>query len=333
MLHVSVKNPALLELRQAVRIRFQKLEKLEPYSKVCVGVSGGADSLALAIAAKLESDNFNINLIGVIVDHGLQVESAETAATTRKKLEKIGYTDIFLGKANVILTDGLEASARRARYKVFEQSMETYGAKTFFLGHTKNDQAEGVLLGLARGSGTKSLSGMQEVSGPYIRPFLTIDRSTTEEACREAGIEFWSDPHNIKSEFSRVRVRENILPLIEREIGPGIIDALSRSAKILREDATALDEWADAVFSQLNPADIEISALSDLPIAVRSRVLRRAIHAAGAPIGSISASHLEPIEAYVSDWRGQGHTSLPGGVKVGRISGRLSLSNSQPTQP
>ena len=109
--------------------------------------------------------------------------------------------------------------------------------------------------------------------------------------------------------------------------------ALSRSAKILREDASALDEWADSVFAQINPTDIEISTLAILPIAVRSRVLRKAIYAAGAPAGSISASHLEPIEAYVSDWRGQGHTSLPGGVKVCRISGRLSLLQQDPIQP
>ena len=320
---MSVKPPALLELRKAVRFWFQKLEA---NSKVCIGVSGGADSLALAIAANLEAADLNLDLVAVIVDHGLQENSADVAATTKKKLEVIGYSNIFVGKANVLVTDGIEASARRARYLVFQQALETYGAKIFLLGHTKNDQAEGVLLGLARGSGTKSLSGMAEISGPFIRPFLNIDRSTTQAACDESGIEYWIDPHNSNTEFTRVRVRESILPLIEKEIGPGIIDALSRSAKILREDATALDEWAERVFAEVDPAEIEISFLSDLPIAVRSRVLRLAIYAAGAPSGSISATHLEPIEAFVSDWRGQGHTSLPGGVKVCRISGRLSLS-------
>jgi len=327
---VSIKTPALLELRQAVRFWF---EKLEPNSKVCIGVSGGADSLALAAAAKLESKNFSIDLVAVIVDHGLQANSAEIAEFAKQQLIKLGFQDIFVGRASVQITDGLEASARRARYKVFQQAIETYGPNTFLLGHTKNDQAEGVLLGLARGSGTKSLSGMQEVSGIFIRPLLGIDRATTEIACHESNIEFWVDPHNSNQDFTRVRVRENILPLLENEIGPGIIDALARSAKILREDATALDEWAESVFRQVMPMDIEISILDGLPVAVRSRVLRMAIYAAGAPAGSISAAHLEPIEAFVSDWRGQGHTSLPGGVKVCRISGRLSLSKPQPNQP
>jgi tRNA(Ile)-lysidine synthase len=320
---VSIKTPALLELRQAVRFWF---EKLEPNSKVCIGVSGGADSLALAAAAKLESKNFSIDLVAVIVDHGLQANSAEIAEFAKQQLIKLGFQDIFVGRASVQITDGLEASARRARYKVFQQAIETYGPNTFLLGHTKNDQAEGVLLGLARGSGTKSLSGMQEVSGIFVRPLLGTDRATTEIACHESNIEYWVDPHNSNQDFTRVRVRENILPLLENEIGPGIIDALARSAKILREDATALDEWAESVFRQVEPLDIEISILDGLPAAVRSRVLRMAIYAAGAPAGSISAAHLEPIEAFVSDWRGQGHTSLPGGVKVCRISGRLSLS-------
>ena len=323
MLPVSIKTPALLELRQAVRFWF---EKLEPNSKVCIGVSGGADSLALAAAAKLESKNFSIDLVAVIVDHGLQANSAEIAEFAKQQLIKLGFQDIFVGKANVQITDGLEASARRARYKVFQQAIETYNPNTFLLGHTKNDQAEGVLLGLARGSGTKSLSGMQEVSGIFVRPLLGIDRATTEIACHESNIEYWVDPHNSNQDFTRVRVRDNILPLLENDIGPGIIDALARSAKILREDATALDEWAENVFRQVEPMDIEISILATLPVAVRSRVLRMAIYAAGAPAGSISAAHLEPIEAFVSDWRGQGHTSLPGGVKVCRISGRLSLS-------
>ena len=327
---MSIKTPALLELRQAVRFWF---EKLEPNSKVCIGVSGGADSLALAAAAKLESKNFSIDLVAVIVDHGLQANSAEIAEFAKHQLIKLGFQDIFVGRASVQITDGLEASARRARYKVFQQAIETYGPNTFLLGHTKNDQAEGVLLGLARGSGTKSLSGMQEVSGIFVRPLLGIDRATTEIACHESNIEYWVDPHNSNQDFTRVRVRDNILPLLENDIGPGIIDALARSAKILREDAIALDEWAENVFRQVEPMDIEISILTTLPVAVRSRVLRMAIYAAGAPAGSISAAHLEPIEAFVSDWRGQGHTSLPGGVKVCRISGRLSLSKPQPNQP
>ena len=183
-----------------------------------------------------------------------------------------------------------------------------------------------MLLGLARGSGTRSLSGMADVNGRYIRPLLGISRSETEKCCVENGVEYWSDPHNSNHEFTRVKVRENILPLMELEIGPGITDALVRSAKILREDADALDQLATEFLSN-HPAiaGFAIADLLALKKAIRSRVLRAGIYAAGAPSGSITADHLAPVEALVTDWHGQGEVSLPGGVKVARISGRLSL--------
>lgn len=319
---MSTHNPAVLELRQAIR---PWLSKLELHEKVLVGVSGGADSLALAFATYLEAkDDFNI--IPVVVDHGLQANSAQIAADTVSKLKGFGFTEIFLAKANLIMVDGLEASARRARYQVFEQAIETYGAKLFLLGHTQNDQAESVLLGLARGSGTKSLSGMAEQNGIYVRPFLLLAKELTMAACNELDIEYWSDPHNLNEEFTRVRVRKNILPIMESQIGPGITQALSRSARLLRQDSEALDQMAAEVFADQDPKNLDIEVLAALPKALRSRVIRLAVYAAGAPAGSLSADHLEPLEALVTDWHGQGVTSLPGGVKVGRFSGRLSLS-------
>jgi len=261
----------------------------------------------------------------VVVDHGLQAGSDQIAANVVAELKRIGFNEIFSIRAQVEMRDGLEASARRARYRAFDQAIDTYHPKFFLLGHTLNDQAESVLLGIARGSGTKSLSGMPSENGIFLRPLITISRATTEAACSEAELNIWRDPHNSDSRFSRVRVRENILPTMERELGPGITEALARSAKILREDAEALDQWADTVFADLDPSSIEIDLLAQLPAAVRARVIRLAIYAHGAPPGSISADHLAPIEALVTGWKGQGPSSLPGGVKVARISGRLSL--------
>jgi tRNA(Ile)-lysidine synthase len=132
-------------------------------------------------------------------------------------------------------------------------------------------------------------------------------------------------------EYARVRVREKLLPMMEAEIGPGIADALTRSAKILRDDADALDQWAEEVLdeidlAEMDPIEMDIETLANLPRAIRSRVIRKAIYLAGAPSGSLSAEHLEPVEALVTAWKGQGAVSLPGGVTVARISGRLSLS-------
>jgi tRNA(Ile)-lysidine synthase len=167
---------------------------------------------------------------------------------------------------------------------------------------------------------------MAERIDKYRRPLLSITRQQTEAACKEVGVKYWNDPHNQSMEYARVRVREKVLPLMESEIGPGIADALTRSAKILRDDADALDQWAEEVLDEIDPIEMDIETLVSLPRAIRSRVIRKAIYLAGAPSGSLSAEHLEPVEALVTAWKGQGPVSLPGGVTVARISGRLSLS-------
>jgi tRNA(Ile)-lysidine synthase len=292
---------------------------------VLVAVSGGADSLALAAALVPESKNLLINLVGVTIDHQLQENSGEQATKVFKQLSELGIAQIEIVKVNVELVDGLEASARRARYAALDAAAEKYNAKLVFLGHTLNDQAESVLLGLARGSGARSLSGMARCTGKYCRPLLEITRSETLAACDENNLTPWVDPHNSDSSFARVRVRTDALPKLEESIGPGITEALARSADLLRDDADALDGWAAQAAAEFDLTDLDITQLADLPKAVRTRVLRMAIYAAGAPMGSITAEHVASVEAFVTSWHGQGACSLPGGVKVCRISGRLSL--------
>ena len=315
-------SSALLELRNAVR---PFLENLTAGDCALVAVSGGADSLALAYALIKEAPELAISLIAVTVDHQLQSGSADQAVKVQNELKAMGYQEVIIEKVKVKEQSGLEADARTARYAALDGIAHAYGATQIFLGHTRDDQAETVLLGLARGSGTRSLSGMAVVNGKYARPFLQLTREQTVLACKEAKLNPWSDPHNENENFSRVRVRNKVLPVMESEIGPGIAAALSRSAAILRDDADALDEMAQAVISQVDLKDLDCAALAELPRAIRSRVLRAAIYAAGAPGGSLSADHLASVEAMVTSWRGQGEASLPGGVKVARISGRLSL--------
>ena len=313
----------LYQIRLAVR---RELEDLNAGDTVIVAASGGADSSALAAALLPECKTKAIKAVALIVDHGLQNNSADVAHEAKKELTKLGYENVEIRRIKVEVTDGLEASARRARYEALNDVAKEINAVAIFLGHTKDDQAETVLLGLARGSGTRSLSGMAQRIDNYRRPLLSITRLQTEEACIEAGIKFWRDPHNQSMEYTRVRVRENVLPLMEKEIGPGIADALVRSAKLLRDDADALDQWADEIFAELDPIELDVATLESLPRAIRTRVLRKAIYLAGAPSGSLSADHIEPVESLVTAWKGQGPVSLPGGVTIARISGRLSLS-------
>ena len=313
---------ALLELRNAVR---PFLENLTAGDCALVAVSGGADSLVLAYALIKEAPDLAINLIAVTIDHQLQSGSADQAAKVQAELKAMGYQEVIIEKVSVKEKSGLEADARTARYAALDAIAHAYGATQVFLGHTRDDQAETVLLGLARGSGTRSLAGMAVVNGKYARPFLQLTREQTVKACQEAKLNPWSDPHNKNAKFSRVRVRNSVLPVMESEIGPGIAAALARSAAILRDDADALDEMAQAVISRVDLKDLDCAALAELPRAIRSRILRAAIYGAGAPSGTLSADHLSAVEALVTSWHGQGEVSLPGGVKVARISGRLSL--------
>ena len=315
-------NPATVAIRSAVR---ECLSGCSAGDTVLVAVSGGADSLALAAALVPESKSALINLVGVTIDHQLQKNSSEQATKVFAQLSELGISQIEIVKVDVEMVDGLEASARRARYAALDAVAEKLNANLIFLGHTLNDQAESVLLGLARGSGARSLSGMARCTGKYCRPLLEITRSETLAACTENNLTPWIDPHNSDSQFARVRVRTDALPKLEESIGPGITEALARSADLLRDDADALDGWAVQVAANLDLADLEITALADLPKAVRTRLLRMAIYAAGAPMGSITADHVASVEAFVTSWHGQGACSLPGGVKVSRISGRLSL--------
>ena len=171
---------------------------------------------------------------------------------------------------------------------------------------------------------------MAHNNGIYIRPLLEITRNQNEEFCKEIGLDFWNDPHNQDSQFARVRVRTEALPVLEKTIGPGISDALARSAHLLRDDADALDHWAKREEIHLDLHDLDCAHLESLPRAIRTRILRSAIYAAGAPSGSVSAEHVSAVEALISAWSGQGALNLPGGVKVERISGRLSLSPHRP---
>jgi tRNA(Ile)-lysidine synthase len=301
------------------------LESASAGDTVLVAVSGGADSLAMAAAILAESKEFLITAVAVTIDHQLQQGSADQAQKVSDQLKELGFQEIIIEKVSVDQSSGTEAGARTARYAALHQIAEVRNADQIYLGHTRDDQAETVLLGLARGSGARSLSGMAPVNGKIIRPMLALTREVTERVCAELNLNIWSDPHNLNQEFSRVRVRTQVLPLMEEMIGPGIAEALARTASLLRDDADALDQMADVASQGHDLASLDISHLASLPKAVRTRVIRRAIYAQGAPSGSISADHVSAVEALVTSWHGQGEVSLPGGVKVARISGRLSL--------
>jgi tRNA(Ile)-lysidine synthase len=305
-------GPAALQVVQAVDAVLR--------GPALVACSGGPDSLALAAAAAIVAGRRDVAVRAAVVDHGLQPGSAEVAAAVASRLGALGLRADVLTILVEADGDGPEAAARRARYAALEQAAD--GADVL-LGHTLDDQAETVLLGLSRGSGTRSLSGMAPRRGCFVRPLLGLRAATTRQACAELGLEPWLDPHNAVSRFTRVRVRERVLPLLEAELGPGVAEALARSADLLRADADLLDARAAAELATQPGGDLSCAWLAELPDALRGRVLRDWLRRAGA--ADLTSGHLAAVTALVTDWHGQRWAEVPG-LRVRRTAGRLRVS-------
>ncbi|WP_439662770.1 tRNA lysidine(34) synthetase TilS [Lentzea sp. HUAS TT2] len=296
-------NGPVAEIRVAVR-RF--LDEVRP-DAVTVAVSGGADSLALAACV----GRLVPGASAVVVDHQLQPGSADVAARAARQCSSFGLV-ARVEAVQVQGPGGPEAAARNARYAALRPS-----SGVVLLGHTLDDQAETVLLGLGRGSGPRSIAGMRVFDAPWGRPLLGVSRAVTRAACAEQGIEAWEDPHNADPSFTRVRLRTEVLPLLESVLQGGVASSLARTAAQLREDCDALDALAEAFAGDCCAVD----DISELPVALRRRVLRAWLIDEGVP--ELSDSHLRRVDALVSEWRGQGGVWLPGGFVVRRAHGRL----------
>ncbi|MBO0803919.1 MAG: tRNA lysidine(34) synthetase TilS [Nocardiopsaceae bacterium] len=310
--------PAVATVRNAVR---ETLSDLPPGTLVLAACSGGADSLALAAALAFVAPRLGLRAGGVTVDHGLQEESARTAATAAGAMASFGMDPVLSRAVAVTGGGGPEAAARAARYQALQGAATETGAKAILLGHTLDDQAETVLLGLARGSGARSLAGMPPRRGVFRRPLLGVRRAVTRDACAALGLDPWQDPHNADRRHARVRVRLDALPALEAALGPGVAEALARTATQLRADAEILDNLAAERISADSP--LAADSLRELPDAVRSRVLRSAAIAAGCPPGALTAGHVARVAELVTDFRGQRWIDLPGGVRASRRDGQV----------
>jgi tRNA(Ile)-lysidine synthase len=319
------KDTSVLTVRAAVRalLRSAMADGLLAAGEVAVAVSGGADSLALAAAAGYLTPKLGLRLHGFVVDHGLQSDSADVARRAAAVLDELGVPEVRVLPVEVTGSGGMEAAARRARYAALRAALPAPDALVL-LGHTRDDQAETVLLGLGRGSGPRSIAGMRELDPPWARPLLGVSRVTTVAACARLGLRPWADPHNVDPRFTRVRLRSEVLPLLEDVLAGGVADALARTAAQLREDVDALDSWADKVLTSANTDNgLDVDALKDVPPTIRRRVLRRWLLTGG--VRELTDAHLRSADDLVGAWHGQGGVWLPGGLVVRRAHGRLQL--------
>lgn len=322
-------SPAIAEIRLAVRTA---LVGLPEGSTVVVALSGGADSLALAAATAFEAPKLGLRVGALTVDHGLQSGSDAVAARAATEAAALGL-DALVVRVEVGTVGGPEAAARDARYRVLRDAAADAGAAAVLLGHTLDDQAETVLLGLARGSGAASLQGMAPVREDedgvrWLRPLLSVRRETTRAFCAASDLDVWDDPHNSEDRFARVRVRDRVLPVLESELGPGIAEALARTAEQLREDAEAFDEMIhetieDIVEHAEAGISVSVAALAANPAALRNRIIRLVVDSEF----GVSLTRLQTLEVarLAIDWSGQGPIDLPA-CSAARVGGRIVLS-------
>lgn len=340
-------DPAVAAARNAVRA---VLAPLGPDDLVLVACSGGADSLALAatvasearrVGRSVRSRGYAVRAGAVVVDHGLQAGSAEVAAGAAAQCTALGLDPVVVRAAAWSAGsdgEGPEGAARDARYRALEAVAVETGAALVLLGHTLDDQAEQVLLGLARGAGARSLAGMPRERGIFRRPFLGLRRTQTETVCAASGLAYWTDPTNLlprdgaRAAFTPLRsqVRGRVLPVLEETLGPGVAEALGRTADQLRDDADLLDLLAAELLEQaLVPDDAEqaldVGVLERAHPALRRRALRLAALAVGCRPTDTTARHVDALDALVVSWSGQGPVHLPGGARARRACGSLFL--------
>jgi tRNA(Ile)-lysidine synthase len=314
-------HPAVAAVRLAVR---RTLVTLTGDPVVLVACSGGADSLALLAATVFETRGRPERVVGVTVDHGLQEGSADHADGVVAQMARMGADETAAVRVTVDAGGrGIEAAAREARYAVLEEVASRMNSRAVLLGHTLDDQAETVLLGLTRGSGGRSIAGMRPAFDHFYRPLLGLTRQQTEDACRAEGIEYWTDPHNADPRFTRSRIRHRVMPVLEQELGPGVAAALARTAEQLRPDVEALDHLAEELLVEARESEgLVVARLEGRPDALVGRVLRRAALDAGSPGSELFHVHVQALGSLL---RGslRGDVQLPGHLTAFRTEDHL----------
>lgn len=317
---------------QLVAMRNSVRACIEP-APIVIGCSGGPDSLALTAAASWVAEHLGIGITAAVIDHGLQDGSADVAQQAAEACRMLRVTDVVVQRVQVGTSGGMEAAARDARREALQDIAAQRGSEQILLAHTREDQAETVLLRLARGAGARSLAAMRTCASPWHRPLLDTSRAdvhaVAREVCAPFGIEPWRDPHNADRAFARVRIR-SLLDELVTELSPGVVHGLTRSAALLGDDADLLDRWAEAEYVRIAQREIdlvsaEIGALAELPRALRTRVMRLMHAEITDPGTELSFDHVGQLDDYVTNWHGQGPTRLPGAVRAEVDYARLCL--------
>ncbi|MCF2706663.1 tRNA lysidine(34) synthetase TilS [Arcanobacterium haemolyticum] len=297
-------------------------------SRLVVAVSGGSDSMALALAAAYVARHEGMLVTTITVDHGIREESYDEARGVCRTLADLGIADSRVARVDVAhYKGGPEGSARQARYDAIAQVSAEFERPFVLLGHTADDQAETVLLGLGRGSGARSIRGMSVVGRlpghpevTAVRPLLRLRREALREGLRSEGVSWVDDPTNDPDSswttasgepLRRSAIRHTVIPALNEALGPGVVEALARTAQMLHEDEEALSAWARS-YADACEDGVEIAHMRSLPTAVRRRVLRLVAIRSGARAGDLTHWHIRHLDDLVMGAGGSRRIDLPG---------------------
>lgn len=346
--------PVVARARTAVRLaltaRLEELaDRTDPLGmspRLLVGVSGGADSLALLATTAWVGSRMGLETEAAVIDHQLAPDSAAVAERAAASCERLGAQQVHIRTVSVAAqgAGGLENAARDARHRMLEDLRSSRGALAVLLGHTLDDQAEQVLMGLARGAGPRALAGIPPRRRWILRPFLgaahdeaaALRHSDTQEICRLHDVTWWEDPMNTDPAHLRARVRTRALPLLRELLGEQIDENLARTAELVRPDVEHLDAEAAALLAALaRPGTaegellvIDAHALAAEAAPLRTRVLRDAARRAASEAGTAGGKSLLrrqvlACDALLVSWHGQGGVPLPGRIELARRDGLL----------
>ena len=312
----------------------------KPGLRLAIAVSGGADSVALLRALAEKGRELGLVLHVAHLHHGLRGAEADADLAFVRNLA--GQLGLPFHEARVDTAasaepdpkshkphESVEEAARRLRYAWFRQLLAEIPLNAIATAHTLDDQAETVLLGLGRGSGARSIAGMRPYDPPWCRPLLGVRRGVTHAACTELGLSAWQDPHNTDRRFTRTRLRQEVLPLLEEVLGGGVAEALARTAMALREDTELIDGLAAQALPDVTAGSgLNIEALAALPGVIRRRVIRGWLLAGGAT--GLTDKQIRGVDTLVTGWRGQGGVAVGSTLRdqrlvAGRSDGALTL--------
>src|SRR5262245_48354818 len=324
-------------VERQVRRTIARYDMLRPQERVLVAVSGGPDSMALLSLLHRLAPEMKLDLHLAHLDHGwcgrASARDAEFVRRVAVRLRlpvTVGHLGPRVWQAGEGRQSSREARARELRHRFLIETAREIGAHKVALGHTRDDQAESFLLRLMRGSGARGLAGTYPVvDGFIVRPLIDTRRGDLLAYLKERRLTYRIDATNLDLSLTRNRVRRKLLPLLEREFNPSIVEALAHAAELLRDEDNFLGELAEAKYRQIASRGdnivLQARQLQELPVSLRRRILRLALSEARGDLRRIALQHVEQSLNLLDGPRPRGHVSLPDGTEVDVQAGMLRI--------